>query len=151
MPVFNRGAEITMLMSSVTGNTSSSLITELDAVKERIGVLNRNRNIFVSLIFLCDFVLYSIGVWVLTFAVFVCRRAISHALSKIRVWGKNKIAIGVAASLEQHQERMLILGIWNIVVLFLLVIGYSIMMMGLVFLKAESQCPGNFEAGPCSR
>jgi hypothetical protein len=152
VPVFNRGAAISALMSSATGNTSSSLIMEFDAVKEKIGVLNRSRNIFLTLTFVCDIALYSIGLCVFTSSVFICRRAISHVLSKIRVWGsKNKMASGVAESLEQHQERMLTLAIWNIVVLFLLVLGYSIMVLGLVFLKAENQCPGNFEAGPCSR
>jgi hypothetical protein len=151
VPVFNRGAEISALMSSSTGNTSSSLIMEFDAVKEKIGVLNRSRNIFLTLTFVCDIVLYSIGFCVFTCSVFICRRAISHVLSKIRVWSKNGTASGVAESLEQHQERMLILAVWNIVVLFLLVLGYSIMVLGLVFLKAENQCLGTFEAGPCSR
>ena len=155
VPVFNRGEDVASRMSSTEQSVSSNLIAEMQAVQDDIDRLNFRRNLLLALTFFCDTLLYSIAFCVFSCAVVLCHRAISSALSKLRPGPKSsavnpKVAV-VVESLEQHQERMLGLSVCSIFALLLLIVCYVIMMLGMLFLKGQRQCPGQYEAGPCSR
>jgi hypothetical protein len=146
VPAFNKGA---MLSSVAPGNFSAARAATIASVQVEIDRLNFLRNLFIGLTFLCDIFLYSISFCVFICSIFFCRRALTALLSRLR-----QRALGsdsITESIEQHSGRMLGLSLWNSVALLLLIISYIIILLGLVLIKAEKDCPGRYEAGPCSR
>ena len=155
VPVFNRGEHVAARMVPHAEANNSSLIADMQTVQDEIDILNFRRNLAMALTFFCDTLLYSIALCVFSGAVVLCRRAISNALSRLRPGSKNATNIqkvaDVVDSLEQHQERMLGLSVCSIFALLLLIVCYIIMMLGMLFIKGQKQCPERYEAGPCSR
>jgi hypothetical protein len=155
VPAFNKGEDVAARMSSLAHNSSFALINEMQSVQDDIDRLNFRRNLMLALTLLCDTLLYFIALCVFSCAVVLCRRAIFNALSKLRPGPTTsafnpKVAV-VVESLEQHQERMLGLSACSIVALLLLIVCHLVMMLGMLSLKGQKQCPGQYEAGPCSR
>jgi hypothetical protein len=154
VPVFDKGAEIATLasnMSSAAGNSSSTTL-EMESIRLEVGRLNNRRNLFLMLTLLCDAVLYFIAFCVFSYAVVVCRRIIIQLLSQLRRDKKRTFAIAsVTSRLERYNGRCFSLCIWNIIALFMLISVHLIMLVGLPSIKTAEQCPGRFEAGPCSR
>jgi hypothetical protein len=147
VPVFDRGAEIAAGRSSPT-----TAAVDMASVRSDVDRLNSTRNIFFMLTFLCDTVLYFIAFCVFLCAIFICRGAIFALLSQLRRGKSRRLSIAVVESrLEQHNGRMLGLCIWNMFALLLLIITYLVMLIGVSSVRTEAQCPGRFEAGPCSR
>lgn len=147
VPVFDRGAEIAGGRSS-----PSTAAVDMQTVRSDVDRLNNARNIYMMLTFLCDTILYFIAFCVFLCAIFICRGAILDLLSQLRRGkSRRRQSFVVESRLEQHNGRMLGLCIWNMFALFLLIITYLVMLIGVTSVRTEAQCPGRFEAGPCSR
>ena len=147
VPVFDRGAEIAAGRSSPT-----TAAVDMQTVRSDVDRLNNARNIYMMLTFLCDTMLYFIAFCVFLCAIFICRGAIFDLLSQLRRGkSRRRQSFVVESRLEQHNGRMLGLCIWNMFALFLLIITYLVMLIGVASVRTEAQCPGRFEAGPCSR
>lgn len=147
VPVFDRGAEIAAGRSNPT-----TAAVDMEMVRSDVDRLNRTRNFYLILTFLCDTVLYFIAFFVFLCAIFICRGAIIDLLSQLRRGkSRRRLSVAVESRLEQHNGRMLVLCIWNMFALLLLIITYLVMLIGVSSVRTEAQCPGRFEAGPCSR